>query len=86
MSETGPDRAYREFLEQGRFMIQRARASGRYVFYPRIAEPNLAAAFVTTARARLVNRSNMPAPFVCAAPRLSGRACGRRASCARPAD
>lgn len=34
-----PEAQYRAFLAQGRFMIQRARGSGRYVFYPRVAEP-----------------------------------------------
>jgi len=34
-----PDRQFLEFLAQGRFMIQRSRATGRYVFYPRVAEP-----------------------------------------------
>jgi uncharacterized OB-fold protein len=34
-----PDKQFLEFLAQGRFMIQRSRASGRYVFYPRVAEP-----------------------------------------------
>jgi uncharacterized OB-fold protein len=37
--EIQPERQYREFLAQGRFMIQRARGSGRHVFYPRVAEP-----------------------------------------------
>jgi hypothetical protein len=34
-----PDLAYRHHLSEGRFMLQRCRTSGRYVFYPRIAEP-----------------------------------------------
>jgi uncharacterized OB-fold protein len=34
-----PDKQYLDFLAQGRFMIQRSRASGRYIFYPRVAEP-----------------------------------------------
>jgi hypothetical protein len=34
-----PDKEYLQFLSQGRFMIQRSRASGRHVFYPRVAEP-----------------------------------------------
>lgn len=34
-----PDREYRKFLADGRFMIQRCKDSGRYVFYPRVAEP-----------------------------------------------
>jgi uncharacterized OB-fold protein len=39
MHDIQPERQYREFLAQNRFMIQRARSSGRYVFYPRVAEP-----------------------------------------------
>lgn len=34
-----PEAQFKAFLAQGRFMIQRARSSGRYVFYPRVAEP-----------------------------------------------
>jgi uncharacterized protein len=34
-----PDKQYLEFLAQGRFMIQRSLATGRYLFYPRVAEP-----------------------------------------------
>jgi uncharacterized OB-fold protein len=34
-----PENDYLAHLAEGRFMIQRARASGRYVFYPRVAEP-----------------------------------------------
>ena len=36
---SGPEAEYRAFLEQGRFMIQRSRSTGRHVFYPRIAVP-----------------------------------------------
>lgn len=39
MAEIHPEVQYRAFLAEGRFMIQRARRSGRYVFYPRVAEP-----------------------------------------------
>ena len=40
MSETlGPEAQFRAFLAEGKFMIQRAKGSGRYVFYPRIAVP-----------------------------------------------
>lgn len=35
----GPEAQYREFLAEGRFMIQRSASSGRHVFYPRGAEP-----------------------------------------------
>lgn len=34
-----PEQQYQAFLAQGRFMLLRARASGRYIFYPRVAEP-----------------------------------------------
>jgi hypothetical protein len=34
-----PNKQYLEFLAQGRFMIQRSRVTGRYLFYPRVAEP-----------------------------------------------
>jgi len=39
MSELHPSKEFREFLEQGRFMIQRNPRSNSYVFYPRVAEP-----------------------------------------------
>ena len=39
MNELQPERQYLEFLSQGRFMIQRSRTSGDYIFYPRVAEP-----------------------------------------------
>ncbi len=35
----GPEQMFRDFLAQDRFMVQRARGSGRIVFYPRVAEP-----------------------------------------------
>lgn len=34
-----PAEQFKAFLAQGRFMIQRSRSSGRFVFYPRVAEP-----------------------------------------------
>jgi len=34
-----PQRDYLNFLAEGRFMIQRCRDSGKYIFYPRVAEP-----------------------------------------------
>lgn len=40
---TPPDVAFRGFLEEGRFMLQRSRSSGAYVFYPRVAEPGTGA-------------------------------------------
>lgn len=39
MSQLGPEAQYQQFLAAGRFMIQRFRASGRFVFYPRLAQP-----------------------------------------------
>lgn len=42
MTETpagGPEAQWRAFLAQGRFMIQRSRSSGRFVFYPRVMAP-----------------------------------------------
>ena len=35
----GPEAEYRAFLDEGRFMIQRSRSTGRHVFYPRVAAP-----------------------------------------------
>jgi uncharacterized OB-fold protein len=35
----GPDRQHQAYLEEGRFMIQRDRASGAHVFYPRVLAP-----------------------------------------------
>lgn len=34
-----PEAEWRAHLAQGRFMIQRSRSTGGYVFYPRVAEP-----------------------------------------------
>ena len=34
-----PEKEYFEHLADGRFMIQRRRSTGAYVFYPRMAEP-----------------------------------------------
>jgi uncharacterized OB-fold protein len=35
----GVDAQFQRFLEEGRFMVQRARKSGRAFYYPRVAEP-----------------------------------------------
>lgn len=35
----GPEAAFKAFLRQGRFMLQRSRASGQTIFYPRVAVP-----------------------------------------------
>ena len=34
-----PDAEFQRFLDQGRFMIQRNRITGRAFYYPRVAEP-----------------------------------------------
>lgn len=34
-----PDLAFRQHLTEGRFMLQRSRSTGAYIFYPRVAEP-----------------------------------------------
>jgi uncharacterized OB-fold protein len=36
----GPQVAYERFLAEGRFMIQRARKTGEYVFYPKVMSPS----------------------------------------------
>ena len=38
-----PEQDYFEHLAAGRFMIQRSRSTGGYVFYPRVAEPGTGA-------------------------------------------
>ena len=43
MPDAGPEAQYRAHLREGRFMIQRSRSSGAYVFYPRVAEPRTGA-------------------------------------------
>lgn len=35
----GPQAQYLAFLQQGRFMLQRSRSTGRHVFYPRTLVP-----------------------------------------------
>lgn len=39
MHSSFPEKEYFAFLATGQFMIQRSPQSGRYVFYPRLAEP-----------------------------------------------
>ena len=34
-----PSAQFDAYLEQGRFMLQRAQGSGAHIFYPRVAEP-----------------------------------------------
>lgn len=41
--EIQPDLEFRKHLSEGRFMIQRSKSSGRFVFYPRVAEPGTGA-------------------------------------------
>lgn len=36
----GPQATYEAFLAQGHFMIQRARRTGEYVFYPKVMSPS----------------------------------------------
>ncbi|WP_083444890.1 Zn-ribbon domain-containing OB-fold protein [Pseudorhodobacter aquimaris] len=36
----GPQAAYQAHLEAGRFMIQRAKSTGEYVFWPRVLTPS----------------------------------------------
>lgn len=39
----GPQAIYEAYLRQGRFLIQRSRSTGEYVFYPKVAAPSGAA-------------------------------------------
>ena len=39
MTSTQPDREFAEFLAAGRFMLQRSRSTGAYVYFPRVAVP-----------------------------------------------
>lgn len=43
LDDLQPDADFQRFLEEGKFMIQRSQGSGRYVFYPRVAEPGTGA-------------------------------------------
>jgi uncharacterized OB-fold protein len=36
---TRPEQQYVQFLQEGKFMLQRSRSNGGYVFYPRVAQP-----------------------------------------------
>jgi len=38
-SGPGPDAEFRSHLENGKFMIQRVKETGRHVFYPRVLDP-----------------------------------------------
>ena len=64
-----PAEDYLRFLAERRFMIQRGRESGRFVFYPRVAEPRtggdlewVEASGRGTVYAVTVQRSKPPAP------------------------
>lgn len=35
----GPEARFRAFLREGRFMLQRSRSTGRWVFHPRVVLP-----------------------------------------------
>ncbi len=39
MADFKPELEYQKFLAEGRFMIQRCRDNGRFLFYPRVAQP-----------------------------------------------
>jgi uncharacterized protein len=39
-AQPGPEAVYGAHLREGRFMLQRSRNTGRYVFYPRIMIPS----------------------------------------------
>jgi uncharacterized OB-fold protein len=71
MNETlQPDADYQRFLQEGRFMIQRGRSSGRYHFYPRAIEPGtgnidlewVPASGLGTVYSTTVVRTKPPAP------------------------
>jgi len=43
MTPVKPEKEFRDHLAAGKFMIQRSRSTGGYVFYPRVAEPGTGA-------------------------------------------
>lgn len=43
MTDIRPEQAYFAHLAQGKFMLQRSSSSGRFFFYPRVAEPRTGA-------------------------------------------
>jgi len=43
MTTIHPDAEFQRFLAEGRFMIQRSRNDGAYVFYPRVVAPGTGA-------------------------------------------
>lgn len=40
LPEIGPEQQFKNYLAEGKFMIQRSRSTGKYVFYPRVAIPH----------------------------------------------
>lgn len=70
MADIHPELEFFAFLEEGRFMIQRSRESGRCFFYPRVAEPGtgatdlewVAASGQGTVYSTTVVRQKPPAP------------------------
>lgn len=40
IAKLGPQAAYEAYLAAGRFMIQRAKSTGEYVFWPRVTTPS----------------------------------------------
>ena len=65
-----PTEDFLRFLGEGRFMIQRSGASGRYIFYPRVAEPGtgatdlewVEASGLGTVYSTTIQRNKPPAP------------------------
>jgi len=65
-----PDADFQRFLQEGRFMIQRGRSSGRHHFYPRAIEPGtgnvdlewVSASGLGTVYSTTVVRTKPPAP------------------------
>lgn len=39
MNDMFPDKQFAEFVAAGRFMLQRSRKTGEYIYYPRVAVP-----------------------------------------------
>lgn len=38
-NHAGPEQTFRDFLAAGRFMLQRSRSTGEYLYYARVAAP-----------------------------------------------
>src|SRR5690554_6014318 len=39
LPQIGPEHQFKAYLADGKFMIQRSRSTGKFVFYPRVAIP-----------------------------------------------